>query len=674
MTESSIADLSFEVFNLVLEHLDTNNKGFSSDILEIQLTCKKLYQASAEKLYESVYIKCKQTATLFIQTLATSWTTRGMLVKNINFGKMLLEEEGQQHQDLLLLLLPIYRYCPNILEIRGLNNKTMLNSLMMAANSGLLTFLQQIPIAKHDSDVAGLYVDAALAFRKSLTQVEVYERPPLSADLLEQDNEMLSTRLGEFTNLKSLTITRVKNINNYNDMQFEVDRMIDSCPKLVEFSFNCLFPSIVQRQNSAVAANTTTISSSSHLQQIQSRPNIKTFSACGKVIENDNELGYIMQKFPKLDYLSVITKHNDSYDGPTRYSADAMTKFFEFMTNISSVHVEIILSGDEVVNVWINMMKSAMQIKNGIESQGGRITLDYNCKHPFLLNKLSFKKSTATLCIGDRRRLKTENDLDTTLFIPPFSNDTSYQTHLKMIENAGPIIQKLTVTQMENMQRAMARSGQAADDKLYGIWLNHIFANCSSLTNLILESPGYMDFHKHSSKLVLNKSLNLLSIADLQTVTADDEDVCNCGEMHTGDQVFNDISARLPCLEYLHLHNVYDRLHKNFTNIDMPYTSFDTFIWSRTLLPKTVSLKKWKIYIEIITTASNTNEEKKSYYVTSQLKINPSSKEVYNTATTAANSDKNYYIFICCKSIKHLTVKLKDDSKEMYHVNLEYNF
>lgn len=681
----TIVDLPYEIFDLVLDSLlavGFNNARYCiNDILQMQVTCKGLRQSSTERLYESVYFNCQETANLFIKSIANS-RAHGKLVKKIILGEELTKavgiskEEEEQTQSLLLVL---YKYCPNVTEIEGLHdNKTLMwNSLVKAASN--LKYLQVVPAPSHYGDEAKLYRDTVLSYSNTLTKVEVFDETLVPSEMRKiqligytsptppptpylQNYNIVSSRLKEFKNLKSLKLIRRIYDNNKN-MLMEFDAMINRCPKLVEFKFirHCI--SSAEREYMAIDdsdTNTDTLKN----QHIQARPDIKTFYGDGKVIGNDVSMEYLMQKFSKLNNLTILLKHNNSLrgDDPVEFSGATMAKFFGYISNIPFVFVEIMLVDGSIIDMWTNMMSNMMQIKKkptlGFRN---RIVLDYNGTHQYLLKRVVFtKKSSSTVSAK-------EEDLTTTLCLPPFVSSSSYKDHKQLIENIGPMLQKLTITQMENMQYSVERRGQSDALCGGGNWLDHVFTNCSSLTDLTIIQPGYIQFQK-SSKVVLNGSLKTLVIEDLQTVALDE---CNYGDRSTTDKVFSEMSLRLPQLKNLHLHNVYGQYYEKFTTIDMPHTSFNKFVWDRTssttVRESMQQEEDWKVYIQI--TKSGSGEEK--FYTASQFQINHSTKEAHEDAIST-NSGL-YYISICCKSIEYLQIKIKDESNKNYLFNLAYN-
>lgn len=372
------------------------------DIVQCQRTSKQWYKASLTHLYSKVFIGSNKESRLYVRTISNSPHLRKYL-NTIGLGQISeLNDEGFEY-DLHGLLNTVIQYCPNITELdNGCNQFHFWTRIMYAATQGRLSHLQILPESFGDSLES--YVYTALLFKNTLTKLSLNDTELSSGPQFSRlaPYQTLCDQIDQFKKLQHLYIGchSDKYLSYFNTL-------IDKCSHLNKLYFDVSIDKILDPNK--LESN------------ILPRPDIRKFSCNWEAINAENQLNYVMLKFPNLrnlrvDYLAVVNEGDI-----LNCSHHTLIKFIQYSLSIPLFRIRLPISEKYLTSIWIEFMKTR---KNGSKN----LSIEYS-DQPQSSNSLY----NLTLSVKDGMNL-----------IFPMELDDNKPRHIKFFSEKGAVIQNLT--------------------------------------------------------------------------------------------------------------------------------------------------------------------------------------------------------------------------------------
>ncbi|KAI9362209.1 hypothetical protein BD770DRAFT_382171 [Pilaira anomala] len=434
--------LPFEILKLTFKYLS------KEEVLQCQLTSKTWYDASVELLYSVVEIKTKEKALQYIRSISNS-PRLGSSLRVISALNMIQQDYEGVYWDENNLLNAILRHCPNVLNLQGIYpDLSFWVRVSHAANLGQLSRLQVFPDPKGDNLES--YMHTVLLFKNSLIRLALQNEYGLDESGFSQLKvyQTLKDQLSEFKNLKILEIE-----DTTGQRLSHLDKMIDSCLHLENLTV-LLYPT--NEQDSVFEPETAFI---------RSHHNIRDIECNWSAISNDNQLKYIMQKFPNLQGLRIYQEYaRDPISREGYFSPSVMIDFLRFAIAIPSLYMTMELKKQDLANIWIELMKSSDGLKD--------VAIKFN-PSPVPSNKVELE-------FMEKRSV---------IYFPYHVDDVALST-FKFFARAGGKIRSLQILDIYTFIKS-ARSSPRLMTYLNMGWIFQILQLCPSLQRLKVYSPLY---------------------------------------------------------------------------------------------------------------------------------------------------------------------------------------
>lgn len=556
--------LPFEILELIFNHLRTK------DLLQCQLTNKQWYEASVERLYSNLDIETSEKSRAYTRTISTSLRL-GSYLKTINTHFLFETKMDENQWDEHGLFSVLIQQCPNLLVIECDEPDPLFwCSLSSIGSQGRhLSRLQCLP-DPHSNNLE-LYIHTALMFKATLTKLSIIdniERFGLNLDRLDAYH-LLLTQISEFKNLHFLKL------NYPSDQQLGCfDLLIEACPHLQRLSITSLSPAESQQRSITKEPN----------KSIHPRPDIRTLICNWEIVNHESQLRYIMQKFPRLQCLTV--SYYSTYRPTGAYcSSDTIIEFLRYVMSIPKFDIEFELENQNLVPVWTQLVDMKEMYRD--------VDIGYYDSDIAISNKL-------TLGINKTRLLVRF----------PLHNDDIELPHVHFFSKAGHRMRSLTINLDNFNYLAMVRSSNIYSAFTGINWIFELIQLCPLLQALTFTLPNDLNLssdhglHMHVKKLTVTdipdniKSLSFLSLA----------------------------STYLPNVKQLHLgYYLRKRYQPIPITVDMTHSSLDLISW-RNEYPKYRIRSKFEVYIKL-KTAKYTK-----FYLGTKTSLSPINPEQYEQA------------------------------------------
>ncbi|GAA5814532.1 hypothetical protein MFLAVUS_008029 [Mucor flavus] len=505
-----MSSLPHEVLTLAFHHLETK------DLLQCQLTCNKWREASLPLLYSNLCIDSNKKSLAYVRTISNS-PILGKYLNSIDFGES-LERDEELVFDRHSLLNTVINYCPNIAKIESYKYDILIwTRIMYAATQNQLSHLNALP--KPDTFHLEPYIYTALLFKKSLTSLwlndDVTCFGPQLVDLTAY--QILCDQIDQFKNLQHL---RFSYLSDRHLSYF--DELIDKCHHLKTLSFDLTVETIIQGYKSELV--------------IRPRPDIHTLSCDWRIINADNQLKYVMRKFPNLRSLDIEDEQvpMTNVDFTPNFSRHTVIKFVRYALSIPDFKIHIDVSEEDLFNIWTEFINA----KNGCKD----VNIGY-------YHREHSPNNWYNLMLWRTGGLKIDFPLDTDGDEPP---------HIRFFSKIGGSIRLLKVFNSDRIPGIDGKTSTTID------WLFDILHLCPLIEDITLYSPKSFSPSCHILKYPSVKRLVLKFLQFPESIS-----------------FLNHLSLNLPELQQLDLSfctSSDDDMHPIIIN--MPHTSIDLLIWN----------------------------------------------------------------------------------------------
>lgn len=438
--------LPLEVLILTFSHLERN------DLLQCQLTSKEWHEASLKHLYSKVKIYSIEKYRQFGQTITNSLRL-GSFIEAIDISMLLCNRKSKQvKNEHNLISLPILQ-CPNLLKINGyVPSESIWTQICFAANQGQLSRLQYLP-SHQDSESMESYIYTALFFKSTLKALTIsddskYFGPDYA---YSEAYKILLTQICEFKNLHNLHILRGESNKRLSDY----DPTIESCPHLKSL-FLHLDPTKEQIIMTKPVAN------------INPRLDIHSVACNWRMIDDEIQLKYFIQKFPNLQILNIMAGHLIKEDRiATAYCPpNTIIEFLRYVKTIPDYSLEILLAKQDLADIWIELM-----IMDDIHKDVNIVLRDD--EHH-----------------SDKVEVTLEDDMSILQF---WLHDSDIELpYINFFSNAGRMIRSLKLCDVGDIDDSMVTMESIHYDKLTGIdWIFEILQLCPLLEKISVPASRY---------------------------------------------------------------------------------------------------------------------------------------------------------------------------------------
>ncbi|KAI9347073.1 hypothetical protein BD770DRAFT_395848 [Pilaira anomala] len=569
---SKIPELPLEVLMLTFGFLETE------DLVQCQLTNKEWYEASVELLYSKVFVYHRLALEKYVRTISSS-ARLGSHLKSLyteyvflTFG--MTNEKLNDHE----LLEVIIRQCPNILELsHWKEDVSCWEQITQAVIQGRLSHLQRLP--SPTSKTLEHYLCVALLLKKTLAWLAaVDDFFDYGSDLkYSKFYQKLLDQVKEFKNMKCFDL-----VYESNKLLSDFDTLIEDCPNLERLSLT-FCPSKEERR----------ILSEPKKAIVIPRPDICELRCEWWIIESENQIRYLMQKFPKLRWLYVMFGEFGRRTGVTRCPLNVLLEFLHYVIAIPKFFVEVEVRRHDLANIWNNLIDADDRFKD--------VAIDYftNFQSRDINNlKLTTKLSTIHFALNIR-------DIES--------------PQIMFFSEVGSRIRSLRI---ENL--SWLHSSSAVHRKLSKRldWIFHILQLCPSVQELsmygnIYKIPATNDGvpqHTEVKKVtVFNVNLPTKSVAFLEY-----------------------LSFKLPNMNQLYLTCDSDRNEfPKPVKINMPNTSLDVLTW-RDVPSNYLIESELEVYIKLKTTSTGIK-----FYLGNKACLSEIDQQQYERRTFQIGEEEN---------------------------------
>lgn len=592
---SRMPELPLEVLMLTFGFLETE------DLVQCQLTNKEWYEASVELLYSKVSVYHRLELERYVRTISGSvrlgsylkslYTEYVFLTFGITKGKL------NDHE----LLEVIIRQCPNILELsHWKEDVTCWEQIAQAVIQGRLSHLQRLP--SPTSKTLEHYLCVVLLFKKTLSWLTaVDDFFDYGCDLkYSKFYEIVLGQIKEFKNIKCFDL-----VYESNKLLSDFDMLIEDCPKLERLSL-AFCPSKEER-----------ILSEPKKAIISPRPDIRELECEWWIIESEDQIRYLMQKFPKLRWLYVMFGEFGRRSGVTRCPSNVLLEFLHYIIAIPKFFVEVEVRRQDLANIWNNLIDANDRFKD--------VAIDYftNFQSRNINNlKLTTKLSTIHFALNTR-------DIES--------------PQIMFFSEVGSRIRSLRI---ENL--SWLHSSSAVHRKLSKKldWIFHILQLCPSVQELSMYGNIYkipptndgVPQHTQVKKVsVFDVNLPTKSVAFLEY-----------------------LSLKLPNINQLYLTCDSDRDEfPKPVKINMPNTSLDLLTW-RDVPSNYLIDSELEVYIKLKTSTGI------RFYLGKKACLSEIDKQQYERRTYQSNEEEN--------NEEEENDDYDDDSLNFDHVDFEWGY
>ncbi|GAA5814531.1 hypothetical protein MFLAVUS_008028 [Mucor flavus] len=513
--------LPFEILQLIFIQLTDR------DLLQCQLTCKRWNQVSVELLYSN--IKMKKIHKYYEYTCTIKNSPRlAKYLKCIVVGRPLVNQFGEKY-DLNDLLSTVVENCPNLLKLQGVEpNYSIWTRLIYAANQGKLLRLQCLP--KPTNDCIESYVYAALSFKKTLHSLVLCGQQ--SYYLLGKINystsyQIIFDSINEFTNLQELVV------GHYTDQLLSYwDAWIDNCRSLKSLTVSLFYTTQQEPIKLDRELDRLILQSS----------NIQILNCHWEIIKCDEQLKYIMHKFPKLQDLKVICDphlENGQKRSSNNLSFGIMIEFLQYASTIPKINIGFDINKEYLIDIFTKPKKLATSIET-------------------VLIKYSDSDQNQDMWIC--RLLDDSFEMEFVL-----NENITELPHISFLSKVGNRIRSLKI------EYKYDGWGQLPGFSIYNnilgdSWVYQALQLCPQLQEFTLRDP--VELAEQTDITFQHVELKSFSISEV--------------EINSSLKFLERLSSNAPNLSRLHLTYTEESRKKMYQviRINMPFTSFNLITWN----------------------------------------------------------------------------------------------
>lgn len=394
-----------------------------------------------------------------------------------------------------------------------------------------------------DNQSIPAYVDCALEFSDSLTHLELADKivsfgaQPGNDILHTNQFDLLVKKIHGFTQLNSLKICKY----NYRAGNLDVesfDSIIDNCKTLTSVKYKVYNPK--SGTSTVDDGNSTTIDISS----VRERPHISKVGISAMTL-SDQTLQYIMQKYPKLNSLSIIYTINDV----CQYSTTILGRFFSFLCNIKDL---------QLASMTLNTQTFEEAFAHHIETTAAATTssasrMDYNFRMYFGSDRII----SAGAQQDNNVKIAMRTNARDTIFMDLKYKKKQISQFVDTIRRCGQYMDHLFLDFDHIALITTSEEDEYNNNMENGYLLDHVLKHCTKLYKLYL---NMYSLDRCNSDVRINNSITRLDL-----------DGCRIA-----DDVLAQISIRLPSLKDLNIERCEFAHLPNFIRIDMKQTRFDS--------------------------------------------------------------------------------------------------
>ncbi|KAI8049334.1 hypothetical protein BDF21DRAFT_468979 [Thamnidium elegans] len=513
--------LPFELLQLIFIQL-TNQ-----DLLQCQLTCKRWNQVSAELFYSN--IKMKNTHRYYEYTCTIKNSPRlARFLKYVDIGYTLGNQLGETY-DLNDLLSTVVENCPNLLELRGIEpNYSFWTRLTYAANQGQLLRLRRLP--KPTNNCIESYIYTALSFKKTLNSLVLCGQPgyySLRKFNYATSYQIIFNSIKEFSNLQDLVV------GHYTDQLLSYwDAWIDNCHYLKSLTVSLFYTT--QRE---LIRKPDREPNKSILQ----RSDIQKLDCHWEIIKCDEQLKYIIHKFPKLQDLKVVFDphlENDQKRISNYLSSSVMVEFLQYASTIPKINIGFDINKEYVIDIFTRPKKLATSFET--------VLIEYSD------NDQNQDKWTCHL-------------LDKSFEVEFVLNETITELpHVSFLSKVGNRIRSLTIDY--RYDRWDPPEFAAYNNICGDSWVYQALQLCPQLQEFTMRDP--VELADQTDITFQHVELKSFSVSEV--------------EMDSSLEFLERLSSNAPNLGELHLTYTEESIitYHQVVRINMPFTSFSIVTWN----------------------------------------------------------------------------------------------
>ncbi|KAI9342705.1 hypothetical protein BD770DRAFT_398523 [Pilaira anomala] len=481
--------LPFEILTVAFSYLET------SDLLECQLTSKGWYEASVGYLYSKVVITTSEGSRLYARTLLNSLrlgnylkSFRTGILFNVSRYKPIWDEHG--------LIDILVQKCPNLLQILTWSaGSPFWKRISQALTQGQLPKLQELQLC--EGKCLESYIQTILLLKKTLVSIWISDGGQYCGMDLDRSNayRILLQEISEFKKLQYLTL------RYYSNKQLSYyDSLMDDIPLLKGLTISHY---ATVRTKMIVEPG----------KPINPHPNVRNLNCSWDLINNESQLRYVIQKFPKLQHL--VVDHDIFLGGDNTVDSSAVIEFLSHVISlVLEFKIELQLKYEDAIIVWTKLISMNERYKDTI------LIYHYN-EEPFS-DDIIFHVEKKTLVIK----------------FPVHKDDVVFP-HIKFLSTTGGRIQSLTLNTDDNPISGLEEPTDFYINFDNLNWTIGILKLCPSLQQLTLTNDS-ANASCFSDDVPLNTNVKKLTVVNVV-----DENV----------PLLNDISVIHPTIKHVRIYN-----------------------------------------------------------------------------------------------------------------------
>jgi hypothetical protein len=397
-----------------------------SEFIQLQLVCRNWGIIAQQNLYHNVFLEANTVLELYTRTITTA-SNIGQLTKIIDFG-------ASTSRAISEAIPTLSHHCPCLTHIFVKYPQIdFYYSLLLALSEHRFQFLEYVPTSTGPFSIEKYY-EIVIALRQRLTVLRLEDHSqghitPNSIILFKK----IANQLLDFPRLTTLEIHRD---TNKSIMQF--DKLIQDCPLLDSlhvYIFNIYDQQIDERKH---ILDDFDYAVPLDLTQIVPRPHIKAIKNSRFVFYSDQDIQYLVHKFPLLHSFELRT---DVYsrlkmvEFGKRISIDATVELFTYIAHIPQHQVTDLIFENFalVLTRFLDNVNIPLRIHFCYEILGSSIYQN-NSGLPTINFERQGKQEIGNVML--KKMFCNASEIELEEYILPF---------IEFLENAGQFVQHLEV-------------------------------------------------------------------------------------------------------------------------------------------------------------------------------------------------------------------------------------
>ncbi|GAA5797918.1 hypothetical protein HPULCUR_003314 [Helicostylum pulchrum] len=449
-------------------------------------------------------------------------------LKYIDIGYTLANQFGETY-DLNDLLSTVVENCPNLLELQGIEpNYSFWARLIYAANQGQLLRLQCLP--KPTDNCIESYIYTALSFKKTLNSLVLCGRQgyfSLRKINYSTSYQIIFDSIKEFSNLQNLVV------GHFTDQLLSYwDTRIDNCHYLKSLTVNLFYTT--QREPIKLDRELN--------RSILQRSDIQILNCHWEIIKCDEQLKYIIHKFPKLQDLKVIfDPHLEN--GQKRIlnylSSSVMVDFLQYASTIPKINIGFDIDKEYLIDIFTRPKKLATSFET--------VLIEYSDNDQ--------NQDTRTCHLLDKS-FEVEFVLNENITELP---------HVLFLSKVGNRIRSLTIDYRYDRWDLLPEFS-TYNNILGDSWIYQALQLCPQLQEFTLRGP--VELADQTDITFQHVELKSFSVSEV--------------EIDSSLEFLERLSSNAPNLRKLHLTYPEDSeiTYHQVVRINMPFTSFNLVTWN----------------------------------------------------------------------------------------------